>query len=73
MNARKLHSSTQRKSMDTCGDPYLLQNMRYETAVCRKCRAVYQNKRWSIDENLYQKVNEWENTSKVLCPAGSSL
>ncbi len=69
MNARKLHSSTQRKSMDTCGDPYLLQKTKHETAVCRKCRSVYQNKRWSINEDLYLKMIEWEKMSKVLCPA----
>lgn len=69
MNAKKAHLSTQRKSMDTCGDPYLLQSVRFEASVCRKCHAVYQNKRWHIDEELFQKMNGWENMNKVLCPA----
>jgi len=69
MNARKLHSSTLRKSMDTCGDPYLLQDVRYESAVCKRCHAVYQNKRWNMDEELFQKMNEWKGMKKVLCPA----
>ncbi|MBI5408820.1 MAG: ATPase [Nitrospirae bacterium] len=68
MDARKLHS-TQRKSMDTCGDPYLLQDVPYETAVCKRCRAIYQNKRWCMDEELYQKMSEWKGLNKILCPA----
>jgi len=55
--------------MDTCGDPYLLQDVRYESAVCKRCNAAYQNKRWSFDESLLKKMNEWKGVNKVLCPA----
>ncbi|RJQ55694.1 MAG: ATPase [Nitrospiraceae bacterium] len=55
--------------MDTCGDPYLLQNVRYESAVCKKCHAAYQNKRWSLDEDLFNKMNECKDVNKVYCPA----
>ncbi|MBI5739499.1 MAG: ATPase [Nitrospirae bacterium] len=55
--------------MDTCGDPYLSQDMRYETAVCKRCNAAYQNKRWSFDESLLRRMNEWKVVNKVLCPA----
>jgi NMD protein affecting ribosome stability and mRNA decay len=69
MNAKKLHSSTQRKSMDTSSDPYIVQDIKYENAICRTCHAIYQNKRWRLDEEVYQKMNEWDSTAKVLCPA----
>jgi NMD protein affecting ribosome stability and mRNA decay len=69
MNAKKLHSSTQRKSMDTSSDPYIVQDIKYENAICRTCHAIYQNKRWRLDEEVYQKMNEWDSTTKVLCPA----
>lgn len=55
--------------MDTCGDPYLLQNVRFDTAVCKKCNAVYQNKRWHIDEKLSKSKNERGGINKVFCPA----
>ena len=69
MNGKKLHSLTHRKSMDTSSDPYLLHDIKYENALCKRCHALYQSKRWRFDEELYQKMNEWNSTTKVLCPA----
>lgn len=69
MDPRKLHSSTQRKKMDTTGDPYLSMEMPYEMAVCKKCRAVYHNKRWYLDDELYKKTSKLKEVNKVLCPA----
>ncbi|MBI5057343.1 MAG: ATPase [Nitrospirae bacterium] len=69
MNTRKLFSFAQRKSMDTCSDPYLLQGVSYEAAVCKRCHAIYQNKRWCFNDELFEKMNEWKSLNKVLCPA----
>jgi NMD protein affecting ribosome stability and mRNA decay len=69
MNPKKLRSSTQRKSMDTSGDPYLLKEEIYDMAVCKSCCAIYHNKRWYLDGDLYQKMIKLKSTFKTLCPA----
>ncbi len=69
MDPKKHRSSTGRKSMDTSHDPYLPKEGGYDMAVCRRCHAIYHNKRWYIDEDLYQRQIKSKNTSKTLCPA----
>jgi NMD protein affecting ribosome stability and mRNA decay len=69
MNTQKLHSSTHRKKMDTSGDPYIVKTRNNHMAVCTKCHTVYFNKRWYIDEDLYQKKILMKKIEKVLCPA----
>ncbi len=71
VDPRKLHSSTQRKSMDTAEDPYLadLEEKDRDMAICTGCRAVYHNKRWYLDEGLYKKAMALKEVHKVLCPA----
>jgi len=69
MNTRKLHSTTLRKTMNTSGDPYISATRNNLMAVCTKCHTVYYNKRWYIDEELYQKKILMKKIDKVLCPA----
>lgn len=69
MDPKKHRSSTERKSMDTAGDPYLLHEGGYDMAVCRSCHAIYHNKRWYLDEAMYQRQVKLKTTHKTLCPA----
>ncbi len=69
MKAKNPQMSHKRKSMDTTADPYLLCDGLSGSAVCKKCRAVFQNKRWSIDEDLYIKRMGEKDVNTVICPA----
>jgi NMD protein affecting ribosome stability and mRNA decay len=69
MNIKKPNTMSKRKSMDTEGDPYILKMGNSEIAVCKSCRAIYQNKRWYLDDELYHEKAERKGTAKILCPA----
>ncbi len=53
----------------TYTDPYLPKEGPNDMAACKKCHAVYHNKRWSIDEGLNKKRGDNKKTLLVLCPA----
>ena len=69
MKIKKMQTMNKRKSMDTAGDPYLLKMVNSAMAVCKRCHAIYHNKRWYLDEELYQKKAAMKDTEKILCPA----
>jgi NMD protein affecting ribosome stability and mRNA decay len=69
MLARKSFTYSKRKSMDTSSDPYLLDEGLNDGSVCTKCHAVFQKKRWIIDEDLYNQKASMKSTAKVHCPA----
>jgi NMD protein affecting ribosome stability and mRNA decay len=69
MKIKKMQTMNKRKCMDTAGDPYLLKKGNSEMAVCKRCHAIYHNKRWYLDEELYQKKAALKETEKILCPA----
>jgi NMD protein affecting ribosome stability and mRNA decay len=69
MKIKKMQTMNKRKSMDTAGDPYLQKMGNSEMAVCKKCRAIYHNKRWYLDDELYQKKASLKETERILCPA----
>lgn len=48
---------------------YLPKSGLKEAAVCSKCRLVYQNKRWRIDEKEAIRLNSIPNAHKGVCPA----
>jgi len=68
MKGKKVMTIHKRKSVDTASDPYLEDEINVETAICRKCSAVYYNKRWYIDGEILKKYN-LQVIEKVLCPA----
>jgi NMD protein affecting ribosome stability and mRNA decay len=39
-----------------------------EAAVCQECHALYQEKRWFFDENLYEKLAGTNKVRQVVCP-----
>ncbi len=69
MKSRNPQIIHKRKSMDTTADPYLSGVGLNGAAVCMKCRSVYQNKRWSIDEELYERKMANKYINNVTCPA----
>jgi NMD protein affecting ribosome stability and mRNA decay len=38
-------------------------------AICRKCKAIYANKRWCFDEAAARKLAASPRTQKLVCPA----
>jgi NMD protein affecting ribosome stability and mRNA decay len=69
MLARKSFTYSKRKSMDTSSDPYLSSGGLNGSSICKKCHAVFQKKRWTIDEDLYNQKAGMKSTVKVHCPA----
>lgn len=54
----------QKKSIDTARDPYMNKAEPEDGSTCRKCGAVYRDKRWSLKAKAPAAEKE-----KVLCPA----
>ncbi len=69
MRVRKPQMTNKIKRIDSSGDPYLMSEGVNGTAVCKKCQAVFQNKRWSIDEDLYKSKIKEGNVASIQCPA----
>jgi NMD protein affecting ribosome stability and mRNA decay len=69
MKVKIIQTMNKRKSMDTTQDPYILKVGNSKTALCRKCHATYQNKRWYISKELYDKKAGLKDTKILLCPA----
>ncbi|MBI5326813.1 MAG: ATPase [Deltaproteobacteria bacterium] len=66
---KKYSPKTIKKAIDTYNDPYLPKEGPHDMAVCKKCHAIYHNKRWSIDEALYQREKGNKKALLILCPA----
>jgi NMD protein affecting ribosome stability and mRNA decay len=69
MKIKKPQTFSKRKSIDNSIDPYLLSDSMNGIAVCKSCHAVFSNKRWVLDEKIYEKMIHQKGMSKVLCPA----
>jgi NMD protein affecting ribosome stability and mRNA decay len=48
-------------------DPYLPEEGQ-EAAACTQCHALYQNKRWFFDADLYARLAGTHKVREVLCP-----
>lgn len=53
---------------ETSEDPYAMQEAPSGEAVCPRCKSVFKDKRWFIDEELAEELLEAENVPKILCP-----
>uniref|UniRef100_A0A832GP70 ATPase n=1 Tax=Caldimicrobium thiodismutans TaxID=1653476 RepID=A0A832GP70_9BACT len=53
---------------ETTKDPYAMTSAPSGEAVCPKCKSVFKDKRWFIDESLAEELLEAENVPKLLCP-----
>ena len=50
-------------------DPYLPKGSRHGVSICKGCHAIYKEKKWFIDEELY-KTNIKKKTARIVtCPA----
>ncbi|AEB08016.1 BCAM0308 family protein [Desulfobacca acetoxidans] len=56
------------KKFGKVDDPYLPWGGRQAIAICTTCKAIYQNKRWFFDEELYRRHFQEETTNRVTCP-----
>ncbi len=50
-------------------DPYAMLKAPKGPAICRKCKAVYADKRWDFDEAAARKLAASPRTQKLVCPA----
>ena len=50
---RTLYSPASRKNIDRETDPYIPRKSASAVGICPRCRAIYRNKRWVIDEKEY--------------------
>lgn len=69
MKTQKPLTFARRKSIDNASDPYLSSDGNNGVSVCRKCHAVYNNKRWYLDEEMYTQKVHRKGTHQVICPA----
>jgi hypothetical protein len=59
--------SYKKKSAST--DPYMPRGASRSVSVCGGCRAVYMNKRWYADGEVYDRVMNNPERAEVICPA----
>ncbi|MFQ5441362.1 MAG: BCAM0308 family protein [Thermodesulfobacteriota bacterium] len=57
-----------KKAIDTAKDSYLLKISPEDMAICKKCGAVYHNKRWTLATEALKKA-PGKKPIEVLCPA----
>jgi NMD protein affecting ribosome stability and mRNA decay len=50
-------------------DVYLPKGGNKESALCRKCGAIYRNKRWIIDEEEAKSLKGGKTATTLTCPA----
>lgn len=65
----KLYTTSYKEKQDPKQDPYAMVKTPKGPAICRKCRAIYANKRWYIDAGEVSKLAAASTTQKLLCPA----
>jgi NMD protein affecting ribosome stability and mRNA decay len=69
MKVKSYSQKVAKKGIDTYKDPYLPKAGPHDMAVCKRCHAIYHNKRWAMDEALYQRKKDNKKTLLILCPA----
>ncbi len=65
----KFGISDKRGRVKTSSDPYLPGEGLKETSLCRDCHAVYRNKRWSLDQEVYDSLKDEGSSLWTSCPA----
>ena len=65
----KRYTTSYKEKQDPKQDPYVIFKAPKGPAMCRKCKAIYANKRWYIDSSKASKLAAASGTQKLLCPA----
>lgn len=52
---------------ETSEDPYAMDKAPFGEAVCPRCKSVFKDKRWLIDNELAEEFLDDENIPKILC------
>lgn len=42
-------------------------------AICKDCHAIYQPKRWHLDEAAYQKLQQDPEVTRIVCPSCQAI
>ncbi len=56
------------QEFETTDDPYAMKEAPAGEAICPRCKAVFKDKRWFLDEELYEELSESPDIPKILCP-----
>lgn len=54
---------------ETLEDPYAMKFAPAGEAICPNCKAVFKDKRWFLDEELYEELRDIETVPQIICPA----
>lgn len=65
----KRYTTSYKEKQDPKQDPYAMFKAPKGPAMCRKCRAIYTNKRWYVDSDEARKLADASTTQKLPCPA----
>jgi len=65
----KGYTTSYKKKEQSKQDPYAMLKAPKGPAICRKCKAIYSNKRWHLDEAEARKLGTSPGTQKLVCPA----
>jgi hypothetical protein len=65
----KHYDTSYKKRENPQQDPYAMLKSPKGPAICRKCLALYADKRWHFDEALAAKLAASPRTHKLVCPA----
>lgn len=65
----KRYTTSYKEKEHRRADPYAMLKAPKGPAMCRKCRAIYANKRWYFDNDEARKLGASRGTQKLVCPA----
>lgn len=65
----KRYNTSYKNKEDPKQDPYAMRKAPKGPAICRKCQAIYANKRWHIDAAEARRLASSKLTQKLVCPA----
>ena len=68
-DTRKYGISSKRGRQPTNLDPFKPEEALKEPSLCMTCKTVYQQQRWSLDQEEYRKLENDPKTNWITCPA----
>ncbi|MCD6548838.1 MAG: ATPase [Thermodesulfobacterium sp.] len=54
---------------ETTDDPYAIKAAPAGEAICPNCKAVFKDKRWFLDDEVYEELKEIDTVPQIICPA----